>query len=126
MTESLSDLQVAAALSEMIYRRNAADQAIAFTNIPTSGNDPSVIRPPSLVKDPSGFYYDDATGFVGQVVDANDKIFVVFRGTDFEGGLTSRSSGDTIHNYARASGVFGLGPGLRRASGRGGASPAAQ
>jgi hypothetical protein len=88
MTESLSDLQVAAALSEMIYRRNAADQAIAFTNIPTSGNDPSVIRPPSLVKDPSGFYYDDATGFVGQVVDANDKIFVVFRGTDFEGGLT--------------------------------------
>jgi hypothetical protein len=88
MAGTLDDLEVAAALAEEIYRRNSQDQPIALGDVATnSKNDPNVVAPTSLTpKD--GFYYDDATGFVGQVVDANGKIFVVLRGTDFEGGLT--------------------------------------
>jgi len=35
-----------------------------------------------------GYYYNDTTGFVGRVVEANGKIFVVFRGTDLAGSLS--------------------------------------
>jgi hypothetical protein len=89
MAATLSDLEVAAALAELIYRRNSKDLPVTLGPLGdiVGKNDPDIVKPLSLTKN-DGFYYDDAIGFVGQVVDANDKIFVVFRGTDFEGGLT--------------------------------------
>jgi hypothetical protein len=104
MTGTLEDLEVAAALAEEIYRRNAKDQPIQLGDIANSKDDSDVVRPPSLTKDPSGFYYDDATGFVGQVVDANGKIFVVFRGTDL-GSLTDFDSGDIDADGSLAAGT---------------------
>jgi hypothetical protein len=88
MTTTLTDTQIAAALSEQIYRRSDADQDlkdqdIGITRFITFGTAPT-----GLTAEDDGYYYNDATGFVGRVVEANDKIFVVFRGTD--GGFTGR------------------------------------
>ena len=49
MAVELDDLQVAAALAEMIYRRNEADQPIDLGQIGAT-DDPDVVRPESLTK----------------------------------------------------------------------------
>jgi len=42
----------------------------------------------------NGYYYNNDTGFVGQIVEANGKIFVVFRGSDLSSGF-----GDAISAF---------------------------
>ena len=81
MSAALSDLQVASALAEMVYRRDPQDQAIDLPNIADASDLPGVVVSPPL-KRVGNFFYDDATGFVGRVVQANGQVYVVFRGTD--------------------------------------------
>ena len=95
MAGALTDVQMAAALSEQVYRRANIDQQLLNNDIgeqilliPQAVN--AAVRWPTAagyaVTDQQ-FYYDDNTGFVGQIVRANGKIFVVYRGTDMAGGL---------------------------------------
>jgi hypothetical protein len=85
---SLSDLQVAAALAEEIYRRSPNDQALDIADIGAQKVDLSKNPPSGLKLQDDVYYYDDATGFVGRVVDGDGTIYVVFRGTDFFGNPT--------------------------------------
>jgi hypothetical protein len=81
---ALTQLQLAAALAEQIYRRNANDLPIQ------PGDDLNVQG--VAVGNLNGFatsetsdgltYYYTARGFVGQVVTDGDTLYVVFRGTD--------------------------------------------
>jgi hypothetical protein len=112
MMDDLTQLQYAAALAEMVYRRSQDDQRLDITQtggtIP--GEDVSLtdankqpLFPPSLTLDPgTGYYYDDSTGFVGRVVRNPDgTIYVVFRGTD--SGLTDFAQA----NFPLGFGTFG-------------------
>src|SRR6266404_8174551 len=84
MADELTQLEEAAALSEMVYRRSQDDQRLDITGtdgtIPGNDlllvdpnspdpNNPVSLVPPNLTPDgTSGYYYDDSTGFVGRVV----------------------------------------------------------
>jgi hypothetical protein len=97
----LSDLQMAAALAESMYRRDARDQSLSESPDAFDGVAGSAIRiatqqmidawqatsgsPPGSFPVEDGFYYNAATGFVGQIVEANDRVFVVYRGSDLSG-----------------------------------------
>ena len=83
-----NDLHIAAALAEQSYRRADADQQIQNEDIGASNV--SLTAPMGGVQrdDITGFYYNNATGFVGRVVIANGKVFVAFRGTDMAGGIS--------------------------------------
>src|SRR6266849_4912931 len=92
MAQVLTDLQEAAALAEMVYRRNPADQAIDIvgtggkipgTDLDLTANPPQGLTPAGG----SGYYYDNATGFVGRVVETESADYVIFRGTDMAGGF---------------------------------------
>ncbi len=79
---TLTDLQIAAALSEQAYRRSDLDQQLNNNDIGVADAVQSVS---GMVED-GGYFYNYATGFVGRIVEANGKIFVVYRGTDVSGG----------------------------------------
>jgi hypothetical protein len=80
MMSDLTPLQVAAALAEIAYRRAPEDQALNLVDIPGAEEFP-LSTPEGLTLD-GGYYYHDATGFVGRVVQAADgTIYVVLRGT---------------------------------------------
>lgn len=109
---NLNTWQIAAALSEMSYRRDPRDQALSTddssTGLRSIGigenieqelllltiNGQAHVKPSGLTfvrtngtNNPDGFYYDDATGFVGHVSLVNGTIYVNFRGTDLSGGM---------------------------------------
>jgi len=86
-----NDLHIAAALAEQSYRRADADQQIQNEDIGASNV--SLTAPMGGVQrdDITGFYYNNATGFVGRVVIANGKVFVAFRGTDMAGAFRTSS-----------------------------------
>jgi Ca2+-binding RTX toxin-like protein len=88
------DRQIAAALCEQVYRRADAEQQIenaefegaglgTVTNVPVTDAQAASM---GLTLN-EGFLYNYNTGFVGRLVEANDKIFVVYRGSDLSGGL---------------------------------------
>jgi hypothetical protein len=91
----LTDVQMAAALCEQVYRRADADQQLKYNegfgnNIPTNATIGQSVLASLEAKGftyNNGFYYNNSTGFVGQIVEANAKIFVVFRGSDLSGGV---------------------------------------
>src|SRR5262245_19021984 len=85
---ALTDLQVAAALAEMSYRRAERDQQLHVEDV--NGSHVGVSVSGLTLND--GFYYNDATGFVGNIVRANGKIFVVYRGTDMAGSLSESAA----------------------------------
>ncbi len=82
---TLTDLQVAAALSEQAYRRSNLDQQLTDEDIGVSDDVAGDLQGSPIVK-VDGYYYNYATGFVGRILEANGKIFVVYRGTDVSGG----------------------------------------
>ena len=93
---SLSDLQLAAALCEQVYRRADNDQQLDSSEDGNGGfgielATVSLTRPSWMTQD-GVFYYNNATGFVAEVVKAGEKIFVVFRGSDL-----SSSFGNAIN-----------------------------
>jgi hypothetical protein len=79
----LTDLQIAAALSEQAYRRAEQDQPLTDENIGVDNSDLGVLT--RFVAD-EGFYYNFASGFVGRVVETATQVFVVFGGSDASGG----------------------------------------
>jgi hypothetical protein len=89
MAGNLTDQQVGAALADMIYRFNALDQPIDLADIGSEGSvtDFKLDETPNGLTPVDNFYYDNNTGFVGRVVQANGKIFVVFRGLDLAGSV---------------------------------------
>jgi hypothetical protein len=91
----LTDLLLASALCEEIYRRDTREQSLGqsltpdykpdgFQSFVSGVVEAVVVRGgiTGLSEDNRYYYYNDATGFVGRVVEANGKIFVVLRGTD--------------------------------------------
>lgn len=86
---ALTDLQMAAALCEQVYRRSNFEQQLGNTTGVTEGFDGSSVSVNPLVGVSgtpftldNGFYYNNSTGFVAQIVQANGKIFLVLRGSD--------------------------------------------
>jgi hypothetical protein len=83
---NLSGVQLAAALAEQVYRRNSNDIPVTLTEL---GATPLTVTP----ADPNQFatdrstvdnatYYYTPRGFVGEVVQKDGVVYVVFRGTD--------------------------------------------
>ena len=83
MTASLGEIQLSAALSEYIYRRDDKDQSITYTDLKLQFVAFSDL---SLPNDGSA-YYNNQNGFVGSVFEDQTRIFVVFRGTDIAGSI---------------------------------------
>lgn len=100
---NLSELQIAAALADEIYRRDVPDmrivvgrdldmKVVAFND---PNGDPDNPLPLATISTRRGdtitfadnYYYGMDTGFVGRVVEKGDTIYVVYRGTDMAGGL---------------------------------------
>src|SRR6266702_973801 len=79
---ALTQLQLAAALAEEIYRRNASDNPIKLSDLGAQAVD--VVTPAGFSTDSSvdGLTYYTSRGFVGQVVLKGDTLYVVFRGSD--------------------------------------------
>ena len=65
---TLTDVQVAAALSEQVYRRDDFDQQLQLASIGATDKSDAVgeVIGFDLV---DGYYYNDSTGFVGHVVE---------------------------------------------------------
>jgi len=80
----LTQEQIAAALSDNVYRWADQDQPITLANVPGASLQP-IVTPAGLTLN-GGFYYDDSTGFVGTVTNVNGTIYVTFRGVDIGGG----------------------------------------
>ena len=90
--KTLEPLQLAVVLADEIYRRAEQDFAIRITEdldltavnlrkdfIQTSyGN---------VIEKRDDYYYGIDTGFVGRVVEKDNTIYVVYRGTDMAGGF---------------------------------------
>ncbi len=98
---SLTQLQLAAALAEQVYNRNADDNPISLGEL---GVDPVPNLPQPVGLTPNGGFFYSPRGFVGEVVTDGTTIYVVFRGTDlsvsFQDGLKA----------ARAAGLNQLAP----------------
>jgi hypothetical protein len=89
MAQLPTDVLYAAALAEMVYRRDPRDQAPELGGGGIEGVDLDIPVEPSGLTLVDGYYYDDDTGFVARVVvnDKTDTVFVVFRGTDLGDAL---------------------------------------
>ena len=81
------DQQLAAAFCEQVYRRDDLDQQIGNASAPVQGYDnlgggTPIIYDTDIAEftRDKGFFYNDKTGFVGQIIEANGSVFVVFRG----------------------------------------------
>ena len=104
MAGSLDPLKTSAALAEQVYRRAKEDQQLTDGDIGVRvvdgvfGN----LQGPVLTTQGDGWYYNNATGFVGRVVSDGTTTYVVLRGTDMSGSL-----GETALNIA--SNYFGGG-----------------
>jgi hypothetical protein len=89
MTAPTDPLQIAAALCEDVYRRGNLDQQITFADIGVAAQNISVLGLSTDITGPqtAGYYYDNATGFVGSLTTAGNTAYVTFRGTDNSGGV---------------------------------------
>ncbi len=97
---ALTDLQVAAALDEQVYRRAAGDQPLSDGDIGATGISVGVS---GLTQDGNtAYYYNNATGFVGRIVQANGKVFVVLRGTDMAGSLADILAAEAGYNSSNS------------------------
>jgi Lipase (class 3) len=89
---TLTDLQMAAALCEQVYRRADNDQQLDSAEPPSSNgfgspiSNAAFVLPVGFTAD-NGYYYNNTTGFVAQVISTNGKIFVVYRGSDLSGSF---------------------------------------
>jgi len=103
---TLSSLQVAAALAEMVYRRAEQDQALQLSDIDQNAQDLPMgdLASQGLTK-VDNYYYDDNTGFVGRVVTVGDTVYVVFRGTDYQSLLTYTGPDYVDGNYPLGQGT---------------------
>jgi trimeric autotransporter adhesin len=87
---ALTDLQMAAALCEQVYRRDNLDQQLDSTEASAGGFGTVLNIQNTQIAGftlDNGFYYNNVSGFVAQIVQANGKIFVVFRGSDLSSGF---------------------------------------
>jgi hypothetical protein len=97
---TLTPTQAAAALAEEIYRRDPADQALSLTDInpsyvnKTLSTDSVTALASMGIINKDGYYYDDSTGFVGQVVTDGTTTYVVYRGTDAGSSYLNSDGGD--------------------------------
>ncbi len=82
MVAPTTDLQIAAALAENVYRRDNGDQQIQFADIDV---DPVTNLPVAGLTPQAGYYYNNTTGFVGSVTTKGNTAFITFRGTDWSG-----------------------------------------
>lgn len=90
MPTNSTDLQIAAALCEQVYRRDPNDQQIRDVEFAESNLGTVVLfnteesRSALLVQGfryEDGYFYNDDTGFVARLAQANGKLFVVYRGS---------------------------------------------
>jgi hypothetical protein len=94
------DLFIASALCEQIYRRDPREQAVdlvgsreGFSSFYSDGIElKSVASAGPNFEIVDKYYYNNKTGFVGAIVEANGKIFVVYRGTDLSSEFTDALS----------------------------------
>ena len=93
MAAALTNTQIAAALCEEVYRRADEDQQIKYNEgfgniVPVNTElDQTIIsglQAKGFTLD-NGFYYNNTTGFVGQIIQAGGKTYVVFRSSDLSG-----------------------------------------
>jgi hypothetical protein len=92
------DVMLAAALCEEIYRRAPGEQSLGESTtllyhkegFASFYDDPITPKEPTIVglTNKESYYYNDDTGFVGRIVEANGKIFVVLRGSDLSAEFT--------------------------------------
>jgi hypothetical protein len=89
-------IQLAMAFSEQVYRRANTEQQLGSQKKEQGYEELGV--EPVMVNEQAkweitgtgrtyneGFYYNNETGFVGQIINANGQTFVVFRGSDLSG-----------------------------------------
>lgn len=96
---ALTDLQMAAALCEQVYRRSDLDQQLGVLPqqappgaLPEGFGGSDIIAHSSNINgfdNENGFYYNDDTGFVGRIIEANGKVFLVLRGSDLSGSWSA-------------------------------------
>jgi Ca2+-binding RTX toxin-like protein len=112
-TSGLSGIQLAAALAEQIYHRNTTDDPITLGQLGLGTVDLGKVS--GLTSDDSvdGTTYYSPRGFVGEVVETSDTVYVVFRGTDISGsflsGFQAAESAGLNQNAVDPSGVNDLG-----------------
>ncbi len=89
-----NSLHVAAALADEIYRRDTLDFGIRVLSDEVADIAATAItlghlttRDGAMVTQVGDYYYGMDTGFVGRVVEKDNVIYVVYRGTDLAGGL---------------------------------------
>ena len=78
---TLTNQQIAAALCEQVYRRSGTEQQLSNSDIGVVKTEFAT----SLFTENDGYYYNNNSGFVGRIVEANGTVFVVFRGSDLAG-----------------------------------------
>lgn len=78
----LSGVQLVAALAEQIYHRNLNDDPIRLNTLGAAAIDVGNLEPSGLksVSSVDGVSYYSTRGFVGQVVQKDGTLYVVFRG----------------------------------------------
>jgi hypothetical protein len=85
---ALTDVELAAALCEQVYRRDSLDQQLEFSEGFAETLVARENRISGFTQD-AGFYYNNATGFVGRIVETDGKIFIVFRGSDLSDNFSA-------------------------------------
>ncbi len=93
--------QIAAALSEFIYNRNASDQPLKVKDN-LGANFVRTLAPTGLTQ-VDDFYYDYSNGFVGAVADVGGTRYVAYRGPDGARAPFSRKTeeGSSVSSPAR-------------------------
>jgi hypothetical protein len=79
---NLSELQLVAALAEEIYRRDSGDIPVTLADVGVTAVDPTDLSITGLAQATGNgaVYYYSARGFVGEVVEKGNTVYVVFRG----------------------------------------------
>jgi hypothetical protein len=102
MTDAaLTQLELTAALAEEIYRRSASDIPIKITDLGVQDAKIGPLSGFAANQSPDGaiFYYT-VRGFVGQVVQQGNTLYVVFRGTDSAGTFTDGFTQAAASNFS--------------------------
>jgi hypothetical protein len=79
---NLSELQLVAALAEEIYRRNGDDIPITLSELDATAVNVDAIAGLTQATGSGAVYYYSSRGFVGEIVEKGNTVYVVFRGTD--------------------------------------------
>jgi hypothetical protein len=97
----LTEVQIAAALAEQVYRRNVKNFQVKLSDL---GRDVEALRVTAVeaarqgntLTYSDGFYYNINTGFVAEFVRVDGTYYIVFRGTDSaESALKSAFNGQS-------------------------------